>query len=291
MTFEHGNGEAKVDVIDCVEGVLKEFPLQFNKNDKSMTLATTEMFNEDTSKKLTEKEREIFHKFVAKGLFASKRARQDAQPLMSVLCARVKNPGRNDWNKLVRMMKFLNAAKTDKLTLSADKGPHHVEWHVDAAFAVHPDHKSHTGASQAFEGGKGAAQSASAKQKLNASSSATAESVGADQVLPSMSWTPLFLECQGCPVETNRVHQDDRSTVLLENNGKASSGKQTRALNIRHFMTTDQVKRGNLVMQHCPTDKMLGDHMTKGLQGVKFSTFRRLTMGFDGVPRLNEVKQ
>lgn len=226
MTFEHGNGEVKVDMIECVEAMLKEFPLQFGKNGKSMTLATTEMFGEDTSKKLKEKEREVFHKFAAKGLFACKRARQDTQPLTSVSCARVKNPGRNDWNKLVHMMKFLNAAKNDKLTLSADKGLHHVEWHVDAAFAVHPDCKSHTGASQAFEGGKGAVQSASAKQKSNASSSATAELAGVDQVSPLMSWTPLFLECQGHPVETNKVHQDNnRSTMLLENDGEASSGK------------------------------------------------------------------
>lgn len=56
-------------------------------------------------------------------------------------------------------------------------------------------------------------------------------------------------------------------------------------------MTADQVKRGDLVMQCCPTDKMFGDRTTKGLQGVEFSTFRRPTMGFDGITGLNDVKQ
>lgn len=140
-----------------------------------------------------------------------------------------------------------------------------------------------------FEGGKGAAQSASAKQKLNTSSSATAEPAGVDQVSPLTLWTPLFFESQGCPVETNKVHQDNRSTILLQKNNKASSEKRTRALNIRHFMMTDQVKRGNVVMECCPTDKMLGDCMTKGLQGVKFLTFRRRIVGMDPNPAMEQM--
>ena len=72
--------------------------------------------------------------------------------------------------------------------------------------------------------------------------------------------------------------------MLLENNGKASSGKRTRALNIRHFMTTDQVKRGAVQTECCPTDQMLGDYMTKGSQGVKCYAFRRRVMGMDPEP-------
>ena len=72
----------------------------------------------------------MFHKFTAKGLFASKQARQDMAPVASVSCARVKNPGRNDWNKLVQMMKFSHKIENDKLTLSADQGLHGAEWHV-----------------------------------------------------------------------------------------------------------------------------------------------------------------
>ena len=64
-----------------------------SKDGKIVTLASTGLFDEDMSKKLGEKDRETFHKFTAKGLFASKRARQDIAPVMSVLCTRVKSPG------------------------------------------------------------------------------------------------------------------------------------------------------------------------------------------------------
>ena len=72
--------------------------------------------------------------------------------------------------------------------------------------------------------------------------------------------------------------------MLSENNGKASSGKRTGALNVRCFTIANQVKRGAVQIEHCPTDKMLGDCMTKGLQGVEFSAFGRRIMGMDPEP-------
>ena len=97
--------------------------------------------------------------------------------------------------------------------------------------------------------------------------------------MPVALWTPLFMEAQGHRIKENKVWQDNKSTMLLENNGKTSSGKRTRALNTRHFMMTDQVGRGNCAIECCPTDDMVGDCMTKGLQGVKFATLRKKIVG------------
>jgi hypothetical protein len=43
-------------------------------------------------------------------------------------------------------MKFLKYMKDDVLTLKANSGDGKLNWHADAAFAVHPDYKKHTGA-------------------------------------------------------------------------------------------------------------------------------------------------
>ena len=37
---------------DCVEAMLKEFPIKFGNKDNVSSLATTEMFAQDSSKKL-----------------------------------------------------------------------------------------------------------------------------------------------------------------------------------------------------------------------------------------------
>ena len=68
--------------------------------------------------------------------------------------------------------------------------------------------------------------------------------------------------------------QDNTSAIKLETNGQKSMGQRSRHINIRCFFVTDQVQKGNLQIEHCPTDKMQGDYMTKPLQGTKFKGFR-----------------
>ena len=121
--------------------------------------------------------------------------------------------------------------------------------------------------------GKGAVQSLSKKQKLNTRSSTEAELVEADNVATQILWTKHFMEAQGYTIEDNILYQDNKSTILLQENGRKSAGKRSRALNMRYFFLTDQVEKGNLRITYCPIDNMTADYMTKPLQGEKFRKF------------------
>jgi hypothetical protein len=148
-----------------------------------------------------------------------------------------------------------------------------IKWYVDASFAVHPDYKSHTGATMSYGDGNGAVQSISRKQKLNTRSSTESELVGVDDASVMILWTKLFLEEQGYDINSNILYQDNKSAILLEINGKKSSGKKTLALHIRYFFLTDQVEKGNVTIAYCPTNDMVGDFHTKPLQVEKFRKF------------------
>ena len=67
--------------------------------------------------------------------------------------------------------------------------------------------------------------------------------------------------------------------MLLLKNGKRSSGKRTRALNIRYFFLHDQQEKGNLKVEYCPTKEMVADYLTKPLQGALFKKFQEKLMG------------
>jgi hypothetical protein len=237
-----------------VDNMINKFPVKLGKKDVAKTPAADSLFNLGTGMKLDTKRSEIFHTFVAKVLFLCKRARPDIQQAISVLCRRVKNPNQADWEKLMRVMKYLNGTRSEYLTLSADD-LRVVKWYVDASFAVHPDFKSHTGAVMML--GKGAMQSIARKQKMNVRSSTEGELVAVDNAATMILWTKLFFEAQGYEVEKNIVYQDNKSAILLETNGK----KQTRALNISCFFITDQVEKGNAQIEHCGTDNMVGDFL------------------------------
>ena len=79
------------------------------------------------------------------------------------------------------------------------------------------------------------------------------------------------MEAQGYTIEENIQHQHNKSTILLQENGRKSIGLLSSECEI--FFLTDQVKKGNLRITYCPTDDMTADYMTKPLQGKKFCKF------------------
>ena len=87
-----------------------------------------------------------------------------------------------------------------------------------------------------------------------------------------------FFEAQGFNVKMTIIYRDNTSSMKLEENGKASSGKRTRHLNIKYFYITDLIKRGEVKIEYCPTDAIVADFMTKPLIGAKFFLFREYLM-------------
>lgn len=87
------------------------------------------------------------------------------------------------------------------------------------------------------------------------------------------------MNAQGYKVSDNIIFQDNKSTMLLERNGKASSSKRTKHINVRYFFITDRISKGEVRVEWCPTSEMVADFMTKPLQGSTFKRFRDLIMG------------
>jgi hypothetical protein len=81
--------------------------------------------------------------------------------------------------------------------------------------------------------GKGFPISVSTQQKLNTRSSTESELVGVDDMMPIICWTCYFLLPQGYGIIENLLLLDNKSSILLEQNDKASSSKHTRHINIR----------------------------------------------------------
>ena len=94
-------------------------------------------------------------------------------------------------------------------------------------------------------------------------------------------WTNYFLEAQGYSNGETVVYQDNQSAILLARNGKMSSSKRTKHINIRYFFIYDQWSRGEFNVRFCLTDEMLGDYFTKLLQGKKFIGFRNRILGMN----------
>ena len=136
----------------------------------------------------------------------------------------------NDWVKCDRLVRYLRSTKDLHLVLRYD-GLSIAKWHVDAAYAVHPDFRLHAGGICMLSENSAGIASASMKQKLNVRSSTKAEMVGVDDFLVKILWVHRFMQSQGVSLKNNLL-QDNKSSILLCSKDRGSLGKCSRTMNI-----------------------------------------------------------
>jgi hypothetical protein len=180
-------------MFDYVEEILTAFAIAEPKGAGTKSGAAPDNLftvNEDCEKLSSEKAVQ-FHNLVAKTLYATKRARPNTCTAIAFLTMRVRAPDKDDWEKLVHLMRYVRGTCTLPLILSAN-GTGILKWWVDASFAVHPNLRGHSGGGLSM--GRGFTIVASSKQKLNTRSSTETEIVGAGDFMPAICWTRYFME-------------------------------------------------------------------------------------------------
>ena len=260
------DNKVKIDKQDYIETILEDLPSKFEGS--AVTPVAMQLFDVNEGyKKLPKKNADLFHHVVAQLLFLCKRGCPNLQTAVAFLTTRAKAPNQDAYKKLQWAIKYLRSTKKLLLTLEASKEGE-ILWWVDAAFVVHNDMRSHTGGVLLL--GKGAIYASLKKQKLNTKSSTEAELVAINNMMPQILWARYFLSTQGFDIRDNVVFQDNQSTMKLAKNGRASSGKHTRHINIRYFFVTNKIRTNEVRIDYCPTEFLVADFYTKPFQGTLF---------------------
>ena len=84
---------------------------------------------------------------------------------------------------------------------------------------------------------------------------------------------------QGYVNDALLLYQDNMREILLETNGRASSSKHTKHINVKYYLITDKVGQGEITIKHCPTKQMWTAINIKPKQGLVFCMFRGHVMG------------
>ena len=92
----------------------------------------------------------------------------------------------------------------------------------------------HTGSVFSLE--KGMIVAYSKKQKVNSRILTDSELIGVNDIISNVLWTRQFLECQEFKVKVNIIYQDNTSTMKMQKNCRASSGKRTQNYYIKSFI-------------------------------------------------------
>lgn len=107
-----------------------------------------------------------------------------------------------------------------------------ITWYIDELYATHHDMKGQSGAILMI--GDNTVLTWSNKQKVNTRSLTEAELIAVDNALPTIQWARSFMKDQGYDLSTV-IKEDNKSSILLMKNGRLSSGKCTKHLDIRYF--------------------------------------------------------
>jgi ABC-type nitrate/sulfonate/bicarbonate transport system substrate-binding protein len=65
------------------------------------------------------------------------------------------------------------------------------------------------------------------------------------------------------------IHEDNTSAIALATKGQASSDTM-KHVKVRTYLIKQHLDSGDVMIQHCPTEDMLADLLTKPLQGKQF---------------------
>ena len=78
---------------------------------------------------------------------------------------------------------------------------------------------------------------------------------------------------QGEDISEDVLMQDNKSSILLQNNYPFSVQKGSKHIHVRFYFAKEKTDKKELKIVYCPTDKMTADFNIKPLQGLKFVNF------------------
>lgn len=112
-------GSLVIDMQTNIHNILADAPSELRG--KSAVPAAKHLFQvRDDAPKLTPQQQEIFHHIVMQLMYLSQRARLDIETAVAFLSSHVQDPDQDDYNKLGKVLKYLESTLTLVLRLKMD---------------------------------------------------------------------------------------------------------------------------------------------------------------------------
>lgn len=198
-------------------------------------------------------------------LFAAQITRPDICFAVNLLSRFGANPGKAHWSAVKRVLRYLKG--TINMSLTYKKDDSEITGYCDADWASDLDERrSTTGYVFMFQGG---AISWSAKrQQTIALSTAESELMSMVAAIQELIWLKR-IEKQLIPFVTNSMllNCDNKSAIDFANNNSYS--QRTKHIDIKDKFVRQKLKQGLIKLRYIPTDSMLADVLTKGLNANK----------------------
>jgi hypothetical protein len=173
--------------------------------------------------------------------------------------------------KMIQVWQYLNCTASMGPTYATDEGVVLV-LHVDAAFAVHSNGASHTGAYLSIGRSNAPIWVMSKPQEDIALSPQASEYYGLSDPCQALLWHRQFLSDLGFPQDRTTVWEDNIPAINLAYSPQIT--RKARYMFVRHHFVRSLVQQKIIKISHVDTAEQAADLLTHPLKPAQFKRHR-----------------
>ncbi|OWZ15238.1 polyprotein [Phytophthora megakarya] len=181
-----------------------------------------------------------------------------------------------------KVLRYLQATKNYGLVMDVSEGtPTELMTYSDADYANDPaDRRSIRGYVTMLDGN--VISYASRKQEINDMSTCEAEYVAMSEAAKDILWLQGLCKDLAWQHPVPLLRGDNEGAIALST--KPGKHSKTKHIDNKYHMVRRNVELDSMAVEHCGTEEMVTDIMTKPLGAVKFARFRKAMKVLPMVP-------
>ena len=215
----------------------------------------------------------FFQSAVGSLLYLSIMTRPDITYAVSNVAKFCANPSKQHWVAVKRIMRYVKGTLSLGLLYSKD-GSKECIGYSDADWAGDTDDRKST-SGYLFQMSGAAISWRSKKQTCVALSTAEAEYMALACAAQESIWMRQLLTDLGTdPIAATQIFDDNQSAICLAKNPQFHG--RAKHIGIKYHFIREQVEKGDVELQYCPTEEMIADMLTKGLSRDRLMKLRQM---------------
>lgn len=204
--------------------------------------------------------------------YAATVSRPDLAAAVGVLSKFMSKPGKEHWQGVKRVLRYIQGTLKYGLMFSADGANPTLTGYSDADWGGDVStRRSTTGYVFQIQGNT--VSWCSKRQACVSRSTTEAEYIALSIACQEAVWLRRLLsdiQMKQCGPST--IFEDNQSAIELSRNPKFHN--RTKHIDISYHYVREQVNLNTVSVKYCPTEDMLADVMTKGVSKISFEKFR-----------------
>lgn len=218
-------------------------------------------------------DQEQYQSAVGSLLYLSVKTRPDITYAVNTVARYCAKPTILHWKAVKRIMRYLKGTQHFGILYTPD-GPNEFVGYSDADWAGDTDERKST-SGYFFQLGSGAVSWSSKRQSCVALSTAEAEYMALANAAQEAVWlrklsVDMQINCKGPML----LYEDNQSTIAMSKNPQFHG--RSKHIDVKFHYIREMCNENVIHLMYCPSDDMLADIFTKGLNKDKFKRLRKM---------------